>query len=74
MNQNRLEPKLDLSHIPESVLVPEPFIVEPKSTILLSLILLLDQGRDHYDSEMIFQDWSYNRDDFNNRIVHIYSV
>ena len=28
-----LEPKLDLSFIPESVSVPIPFNVEPKSTI-----------------------------------------
>jgi len=28
-----LEPKFDLSHIPELVLVPEHFTLEPKSTI-----------------------------------------
>ena len=28
-----LKPKLDLSHIPKSVLVPVPFILEPKSII-----------------------------------------
>jgi len=28
-----LEPKLDLSHIPESVVVSEYFTLEPKSTI-----------------------------------------
>jgi len=59
----------DLSHIPESVLVPKPFILEPKSTISSNHILLLDRI-DHNDSKMIFQDWSYNRDDFNIRIFH----
>ena len=48
-----LDPKLNLSHIPELVLVPEPFILEPKSTIPQSHILLLDQGINHNDSEMI---------------------
>jgi len=37
-----LEPKLDLSFIPESVSVPIPFIVEPKSSIPQNHILLLD--------------------------------
>jgi len=62
--------KLDLSHIFKSVLVLEPFILEPKSTISSNHILLLDQGIDHNNSEMIFQDWSYNQDDFNVRILH----
>ena len=62
-----LEPKFDLSHIPDSVLVLVPFILEPKSTISPTHIPLFDQGVDYYDSEMIFQDWSYNRDDFNIR-------
>ena len=65
-----LESKLDLSHIPESVLVPESFTLEPNSTFLSCHILLLDQGIDHNNSEMIFQDWSYNQDDFNVRILH----
>ena len=55
-----LEPKLDLSFIFESVLVPIPFIVEPKSFILQNHISLLDKGLDQYDSMMISQDWSYN--------------
>ena len=25
---------------------------------------------EHIDSEMIFQDWSYNWDDYNDRILH----
>ena len=64
-----LEPKLDLSHIPKSILVPEHF-TKPKSIIPPSHILLLDQGIDHNDSEMIFKDWSYNWDNFNVRILH----
>jgi len=64
------QPKLDLTHIPESVLVSELFILEPKSTIPPSHILLLDQGVNYYDSKMIFKDWSYNWNDFNVRILH----
>ena len=52
------------------VLVHELFILNPKLTILLSHILLLDRVIDHNDSEMIFKDWSYNRDNFQDRIVH----
>ena len=55
-----LEPKLDLSFIPKSVLVSIPFIVEPKSSISQNHILFLDQGLDQYDSVMISQDWSCN--------------
>ena len=51
-----LEPKSDLSHIPESVLVPIPFTFEPKLFISPNHILLLDQGVNCYDSDMIFQD------------------
>ena len=65
-----LEPKLYLSHIPESILIPEHFTLELKSTIPPSHMLLLDHGIDHNDSEMIFQDWSYKGDDFHDRIVH----
>ena len=56
-----LEPKLTLEpkiHFRESVLVPEPIILESMSTIPLSHILLLDIGKDHDDSVMIFQDLS----------------
>ena len=49
-----LEPKLDLNHIPESVLVPIPIIQELKSSILQNHISLLDQGKDNYDSVRIF--------------------
>ena len=48
-----LEPKLTLSFIPESVSVPMPFIVEPKSFIPKSHIPLLDQGLDQYDPSLI---------------------
>ena len=61
-----LEPKLNFF---ELVLVPKPFILEPKSSISQNHILLFDQGIDHNDSEMIFQDWSYKRDDFHDRIM-----
>ena len=50
-----LEPKVDFF---ELVLVPEPIILEPKSIIPPSYILLLDIGIDHDDSVIIFQDWS----------------
>ena len=63
-----LEPTLDLNHILESVLIPEPFILEPKSTISPSHILLLDQGIDYNGSEMIFQDCSYEGDNFLNPV------
>jgi len=56
-----LEPKLDLSFIPESVSVPIPFIVELKSSISQNHIPLLGQDLDQYDSVIISQDWSYNR-------------
>ena len=65
-----LEPKLDLSHILESVLVPVPFILEPKSTSPSSHTPLLNLGIEQNYSEMIFQDWSYNQDDFNVSILH----
>jgi len=48
-----LEPKLDLSFILESVSVPIPFIVEPKSSIPQNHFPLLDQDLDQYDSVMI---------------------
>jgi len=71
LNQNRLlNLKLDLSHIPESVFILGSIILEPKSITLSSHILLLDHGVDNYDSEMIFQDWSYNWNSFNVRILH----
>ena len=65
-----LESKLDLSHIFEFVLVPESFILKPKSTISSNHVLLLDQSIDHNDFEMIFQDRPYNQDNFNVRILH----
>ena len=65
-----LEPKLDLSFIPKSVLASIPFIVEPKSSIPQNHILLLDQDLNQYDSVMTSQDWSYNRKKFHARIMH----
>ena len=65
-----LEPKLDLSSIPESVSVPITFIVEPKSSTLQNHISLLDQCLDQYDSVMISEDWSYNWENFHVRILH----
>jgi len=40
-----LETKLDLSHIPESMLVLVPFIPKIKSSISQNHILLLDEGQ-----------------------------
>ena len=51
-----LKPKLNLSFISESISVPIPFIVEPKSSIPQNHIPLLGKDIDHNDSEMIFQD------------------
>ena len=67
MKQPTLEPKLDLSFVPESVSVPIPFIVEPKSSIPQNHIPLLDQA---LDPMMISQDWSYNLKNFHARILH----
>ena len=64
-----LETKFDFSHIPKSMLVHISFIPESKSSIPQNHILLLDQGIDHNDSEMIFQDWSYKGDKFHDRIL-----
>jgi len=49
-----VEPKLDLSHIVESVSVPKPITLDSKSTTPPNHIPLLDLGIHHYDSEMIF--------------------
>ena len=61
-----LEPKVDFF---ELVLVPEPIILESKSTPP-SHILLLDIGIDHDDSVLIFQDWSYKGSKFHDRIFN----
>ena len=68
-----LEPKLTLKpklNFLELVLVIEPIILNSKSITSSSHILLLVQGVNNYDSEMIFQDWSYNRDSFNIKVLH----
>ena len=62
-----LEPKVDFF---ELVLVLEPIILESKSTIPSSHILLLDIDIDHDDSVMIFQDWSCKGSKFDDRIFH----
>jgi len=62
-----LKPKFDF---PKLVLVPNPIILKPKPITSLGQILLLDQGVDNDDPETVFQDWSYNHDSFNVRVVH----
>ena len=66
-----LESLLDLNQLPESVLVPVPLTLEPKSTISPIHIQLLDQGVRQYNSEMIYQDWSFNPDNFHDGIFMI---
>ena len=51
-------------------MVPEPIILEPKSTIPPSHILLLEIGIDHDDFVMTFQDWSCKENKFHDRIFH----
>ena len=72
LNQNWLSnPKLIFQvDFFELVLVPEPIILEPKSTIPSSHILLLDISIDHGDSVMIFQDWSCKGSKFHDKIFH----
>ena len=55
-----IEPRLDLNQLLESVLVPVPFTLEPKSIISLNHIPLLDQGVGKYNSEIIYQDWTFH--------------
>ena len=64
-----LEPLLDLNQIPESVLVPVYFTPKPKSTISMNHISLLDQSVGQYNSEMIYHDWAFDRDTFQDRIL-----
>ena len=65
--KSTLKPKFDFSDL---VLILEPFILEPKSSISQNHILLLDQGIGHNNYEMIFQDWSYKGKHFHDRILH----
>ena len=67
-----LEPKLTLKPKVNffELLVLEFFISEPKSSILQNHILLFDQGIDHNNPVMIFQDWSYKENNFRDRILH----
>ena len=62
-----LKPKVNFS---ELVLVPELFILKPKSSIPQNNILLLDQCIDHNDLVMIFQEWSCKGNNFHDRILH----
>ena len=62
-----LEPKVDFS---ELILVPEPIVLESKSTIPPSHFLLLDIGINHEDSVMIFQDWLCKGSNFHDMIFH----
>ena len=62
-----LEPKVNFL---ELVLVTKPIILEPKSTIPCSHILLLDTGIEYDDSVIIFQDWSCKVNKFHDRIFH----
>ena len=56
-----LEPTLDFS---ELVMILEPITLEPKSTIPLSHILLLDIGIEQDDSVMIFKTCHVKRISF----------
>jgi len=51
-------------------LVTELIFFVPKLTTLPNHIPLLDLGIEKNGSEMIFQDWLYNQDDFNVRILY----
>ena len=51
-------------------MVPEPIILEPKSTMPPSHVLLLDIGINHDDFVMIFQDWPCKGNKFHDRIFH----
>ena len=62
-----LKPTLDFS---ELVMVPKPITLEPKSSNSLYHVPLLDIGIDHNNSMMNFQDWSYEGDNFHDRILH----
>jgi len=50
------ESKIDLSHIPESILVPVHFTLEHKSIISPNHILLLDQGVERHNFEIVYKD------------------
>jgi len=61
---------LDLSNIPESVLVPVPFILEPKLTPSPNHISLLDQDIGQYKSKMIYRDWAFDLDKCQDTILY----
>jgi len=65
-----LESRLDLNQLPDSILVLVSFTLEFKSIISSNHISLSDQGVEQYNSEMVYQDWSFNRDECHDRILH----
>ena len=66
------ESRLDLSHIPESVLVHGPFKL--KSIILHNYTSLLDKGVEQNDLRNIFENWNLNGDKFLNITIHFYII
>ena len=65
-----LESRLDLNQLPKSVLVLVPFTLELKSIISPNHISLLNQGVEQYNFEKVYEDWSFNRDECHDRILH----
>ena len=54
----------------ESVMVPEPITLDPKSSNSSYHIPLLEIGIDHNDSVIIFQDWSCKENNFHDRFLY----
>ena len=52
-----------------SYLFPNLSLLTPNQPFLLVTFFLLDQDVEHYDSKIIFQDWSFNQDTFHDRIL-----
>jgi len=65
-----LEPRFDLKQFHESLLVLKLFTLEPKSIILSNHIPLLEQGVEQYNSEIVNQHWSCNKDECHDRILY----
>jgi len=49
---------------------PESFTIESKSIISPIHSLLLHQDIEQSNSEMVYQDWSINRNEYHDRIWH----
>ena len=64
-----VDSRLDLSQLPESVLVfiPDPF--ESKSIIFKNHTLLLDKNADKNDSVIIFENWKLDGDKLFNKTI-----